>query len=110
MGGFSGVGEPPDPQDESTFLRSKVNPTLAREGSHKILFDYYKALINLRKKIPSLSHLSKAGLRVEALAEKPCLWILRRYEEQRVWCLFNFSPQPQRVIIPVDEEGLVESF
>ena len=42
----------PDPQSENTFHDSKLQWNLQKGGKHKILLEYYKALISLRKKIP----------------------------------------------------------
>ncbi|HTM92145.1 MAG TPA: malto-oligosyltrehalose trehalohydrolase, partial [Flavisolibacter sp.] len=42
-------GEAPDPVSEESFLRSKIQWNLIEEGEHKIMLQYYKALIQLRK-------------------------------------------------------------
>jgi maltooligosyltrehalose trehalohydrolase len=94
---FHGEGEPPDPQDEKTFFFSKIHLELCRQGSHKILFDCYRALINLRKDIPSLSHLGKAGMEIKTGAEKLTLFMLRKFKKDRAFCLFNFYEKPQRI-------------
>lgn len=94
---FQEEGEPPDPPDETTFFRSKIHLDLCREGNHKILFDYYRALINLRKEIPSLSHLSKVCMEIKTGAEKLTLFMLRKYKKDRACCLFNFYEKPQGI-------------
>jgi maltooligosyltrehalose trehalohydrolase len=42
--------EVPDPQTEETFLRSKLNWTEIRQTKHKQMFEWYRALIKIRKK------------------------------------------------------------
>ena len=39
----------PDPQDEKTFLNSKLNWDFRQNKQKRILFEYYKTLISLRK-------------------------------------------------------------
>ncbi len=94
---FLKVGEPPDPQDETTFFRSKIHLDLHRQGTHKIMFEYYKFLITLRKEIPPLSHLNKEGLEIKTSAEKLILFMVRRFEEEGVVCLFNFYEKAQEI-------------
>ncbi len=99
---FKGEGEPPDPQDETTFFRSKIHLELQQQGNHKILLECYKTLIRLRKEIPSLFHLNKMGMEIQTSVEKLALIMLRRYEKDRVCGLFNFSEKPQRINISVE--------
>ena len=51
---FTWEGEVPDPQDEATFLRSKVNPVLATKGRGQVLHRLYRNLIDLRRTVPAL--------------------------------------------------------
>ncbi|MEJ2100907.1 MAG: malto-oligosyltrehalose trehalohydrolase [Desulfobacterales bacterium] len=46
---FGWQENPPDPQDEATFLRAKLNPTLCHQGHHQVLMSFYRELIRLRK-------------------------------------------------------------
>jgi len=52
---FDWQEEPPDPQDEQTFQRCKLNHGLKRAGRHRLLRDYYRRLIELRKAEPPLA-------------------------------------------------------
>ncbi len=51
FGEFKWQGEPPDPQSTETFLKSKINWEKRNEGNHKVLLDFSKNLITLRKTI-----------------------------------------------------------
>jgi len=42
-------GEPPDPDAESTFLRSKLNHELRHVGKHALLYTFYQTLLALRR-------------------------------------------------------------
>ena len=46
---FRWEGEPPDPQDENTFLRSKLDWEQRTAGNHRVLLEFYRKLIGLRK-------------------------------------------------------------
>jgi maltooligosyltrehalose trehalohydrolase len=52
---FRWMGEPPDPQAEETFQRSKVDRELRLEGNHRLLLDFYRDLILMRKRVIALN-------------------------------------------------------
>ncbi len=93
---FRWKGEPPDPQDpdpqnEETFLRSKLQWELRGEGTHKMLWDFHRELLRLRKKLPALRVRSKEGMEVKAYEEERMLSVLRRNEDDRAWMVFRFA-------------------
>ena len=94
---FGWEGEIPDPQDESTFLNSKINLDLRHNEKHEILFEFYKTLIRLRKEIPSLSALDKKGIEIKAFEKEKVILIKRKCEEDRTICIFNFNNKPIKV-------------
>ena len=61
---FQWQGDPPDPQALDTFERSKLNRSLAHEGSHGVLRDFHRELIALRRHVPALAQATKDGLDV----------------------------------------------
>lgn len=91
-------GTPPDPQDEATFMRSKLNWNLLSEDRHACIFRYYQQLISLRKQ-----HLSGKDTRnVVVLEENNCL-LLEQGKSGRdslVWCVLNFSTHQQTLNVP----------
>ncbi len=96
---FQSQGEAPDPQATETFQRSKLQWQLLKEQQHKTLFNYYKALINLRKTHTVLKTTKRETLKTTVKPEQQVLILKRWTAEQEVLCLFNFSEQPQSVEI-----------
>jgi maltooligosyltrehalose trehalohydrolase len=60
-----GAEEVPDPNDENTFLRSKLRWSEAGDGWHARLLDCYRSLIALRRTRPELTDPWTADLLVE---------------------------------------------
>jgi maltooligosyltrehalose trehalohydrolase len=100
---FQWEGEIPDPQDEATFLRSKIHLDLRYNEKHRILFEFYKTLIRLRKEIPSLSVLDKIGIEIKAFEKEKVIVIKRKCEGDRTICVFNFNDKPIKVETAVEE-------
>ncbi len=85
---FDWKGEPPDPQSSGAFFNSKINWEKRNEGSHKVLLNYYKRLIKLRKEIPALSNLDRDNLEVWGL-EKEKVVFMRRWDDEQVTHVFS---------------------
>jgi maltooligosyltrehalose trehalohydrolase len=95
--------EPPDPQDIETFLMSKINWEKRIEGKHKVLLDFYKSLIKLRKETPALSNLSKDNLNVWGL-EKERIVFMRRWKDQScIFSIFNFNEKAEKIRVSTNE-------
>ena len=84
------VGEEfPDPQSEETFNSSKLHWERKDEGEHKVLWQLYQKLINLRHTIPALKKLDKQNLKT---INKDEVILLHRWQENsQVFCLLNFG-------------------
>ncbi|MGW5154561.1 malto-oligosyltrehalose trehalohydrolase [Nonomuraea wenchangensis] len=63
--GFGYVWDAPDPSDEETFLRSKLDWTELKEEAHWSLLCWYRDLVALRKALPELSDPRLERVRVE---------------------------------------------
>ncbi|HEX2968766.1 MAG TPA: malto-oligosyltrehalose trehalohydrolase [Bacteroidales bacterium] len=93
--------DPPDAQDESTFLKSKISWEKRYSGKHKILLEWTKELIRLRKKRSSLRNTSKNGIFVYTTGEK--LFAFTRTSEdgrEILLCILNFSNESMSFTIP----------
>jgi maltooligosyltrehalose trehalohydrolase len=88
---FAWEGEPPNPQDEATFQRSKLNHDLRTRGEHRSLLEFYKHIILLRRKIPALARLSKEHTEAVAYENEKVLRIRRWADGSEVFAVFNFS-------------------
>ncbi len=90
---FSWEGEPPDPQDEQTFLESKIRWAERTSGRHGALLRFYAQLIALRKKMPALAELERERTDVKVHGGGKVLTIRRWSEDgrSRVILLFNFG-------------------
>ena len=95
-------GEPPDPGDEGTFLRSRLDHGLAEGGHHRLLREYYRELFRLRKGHAVLSRLSKEDMEVSAYAREKVL-IVRRWNglaQAATACHFGDSAVSIRLPLP----------
>lgn len=99
---FHAEGEAPDPQSEDTFKNSALNWELMYQGKHKVMLDYYKALIALRKQLPALHNHKRDQLSVSFNRQQQTLQLHRWEGSQHVYCFLNFSKQPQAFDLPAD--------
>jgi maltooligosyltrehalose trehalohydrolase len=89
---FGWEGEPPDPQNEETFLASALHWEERTKGSHETLLRFYKQLIALRTRTPALFELERERTEVRDCAAKKVLIMRRRSSDgkSRVCVLLNF--------------------
>jgi maltooligosyltrehalose trehalohydrolase len=97
---FRWQGEAPDPQAEDTFRRSRLQPELRRDGRHRVIFDWHRELLRLRKTIPSLALLSKECLQVREFEREKTLFVRRWCDGDAVWMVFHFGERPARLELP----------
>jgi maltooligosyltrehalose trehalohydrolase len=74
---FNWQGEVPDPQQEETFRRSKLDHDSKHYGLHQTLRDFYKELLRLRKQESPLACLSKDAMEVTECEDHATLLIRR---------------------------------
>ncbi|MCB2155798.1 malto-oligosyltrehalose trehalohydrolase [bacterium] len=94
---FDWQGEVPDPQAEETFELSKLNWKLRGKGEHKLLLDFYRELIALRRGLPALSNLEKES--VETTLHGDVVEMTRLQGTSCVKVLFNFSQKSEAISI-----------
>jgi maltooligosyltrehalose trehalohydrolase len=88
---FEWKGEPPDPQDEGTFLGSRLNRGLRGEGHHAVLFEFHKEMLRLRRTIAALASLSKEQMEVLGHEKEQVLFLRRWSGNSEVFAVFNFG-------------------
>ena len=91
-----GTADVPDPQDEATFLRSKLDWPELERGCHAELLAWYRELIALRRARPELTD-PRLG-RVHVDYDEGERWLVVRRGRLRV--VANLGPRGQRV--PLD--------
>ncbi|WP_432709560.1 malto-oligosyltrehalose trehalohydrolase [Pedobacter sp.] len=97
-------GEAIDPQSENTFNASRLNWSLLEIPPHQALFQFYKKLITLRKTNAVLAANDRLAVNVQLFASKQVLLLDRGMQNHNdhVFCLMNFSKQPQEILYPSD--------
>jgi maltooligosyltrehalose trehalohydrolase len=98
---FQQLGEPPDPQDEGTFQSAKLNHELRHQGQHQTLLELYRELLDLRKKVPALAHLSKDYLEVVGYEYPAVLFLRRWYGPSELAAVFHFGDNSTSVTVPL---------
>lgn len=93
--------EPPDPQDESTFTRSKISWNKRYSGKHKILLDWNRELIRLRRTRDALKNTAKDGISAN-VSGKTVFSFARSSEDgnDHVYCILNFSDEESSTDLP----------
>jgi len=88
---FKWLGEPPDPQDERTFSRAKLDHNLSLDSHHWVLLQFYRSMISLRSEIPALAHLSKTDMEVLDYERENVLLIRRWNAACQAAAVFHFG-------------------
>ena len=102
---FAWNGEPPDPQDERTFLASKINWEKRRQGEHAVLLNFYRALVKLRREIPALSELDRNRLTVSVIDDSRVITMQQwnGLGTSRICGIFNFEANDVNIAMPAPE-------
>lgn len=88
---FKRAEDSSDPQSEITFLRSKINRDNSENGDHKILLDFYKRLIELRKDTPALANLDRDSCEAWSEPGSKIIFMQRSNRKVQALLIFNFG-------------------
>jgi maltooligosyltrehalose trehalohydrolase len=88
------AGEAYDPDEVSTFSKSKVNWERQYQGLHAVLWQFYQHLIQLRRTHPALKKLDKNCLQVFSRETEKLIFIHRTSQDKQVFYVLNFNIQP----------------
>jgi maltooligosyltrehalose trehalohydrolase len=91
---FGWGDDPKDPFDEATFTNSKLQWEKRTEGRHKIMLEWHRKLIDLRRTEPVLQNVSKKDIRVTVLGQSG--FVLERQSidgQDHILGLFNLSDE-----------------
>ncbi len=97
---FDWHGEAPDPHDEVTFQRSKLNWNLLERDEHNALWRLYRQLLHLRRETPALRSLDLATLETHADDARSVVIVRRWTTRDQALVGFNFSDTVQVVDLP----------
>ena len=97
---FAWRGEPPDPQDERTFRRSRLDHSLKQQEPHKRLLEFHGALLRLRRGHPALACLEREGIEVRRSDDAPVLWVRRRAAGAQALLLLHLGEAEASLAFP----------
>lgn len=100
---FAWEGEPPDPQNEATFLSAKIDPGLREKGEHAIIFHFYRRLLELRRTVPAFRNSARKNVEVSGFENEKVLVVRRRNAGDEACCIFSFGDMEQEVALPLAE-------
>jgi maltooligosyltrehalose trehalohydrolase len=89
---FNWDKESPNPQNPETFQRSRLNWEKRYTGDGKILLDFYRTLISMRKEVPALANFDRNSLEVEFDEEKKVVMMKRWKDYNGLLTIFNLGP------------------
>ena len=96
---FQWQGEVPDPQHEATFMSAKLRHELRGVGEHRLLLDFYRELLRLRKSIRAL-RADKPEMEVTEHGDRKVLVIDRHKDGEHVLFIANLGAEQQSVAMP----------
>ncbi|WP_448265430.1 malto-oligosyltrehalose trehalohydrolase [Nostoc sp. DSM 114159] len=102
---FHYADDPPDPESAETFLKSKLNWELRNQGKHKVLWDWYRQLINLRKTHPALLNQDRNFIEATSDEEKEIVIVRRWCESSEIIFVMNFNSSPVTVALPFEHNA-----
>lgn len=88
---FAWQGDIPDPQDESTFARSRIDWDSRCSAPCKFLLDFYKQLLQLRRDDPVFSRRDKCSLQATPVVSPKALVLRRWHDVHQRLAIFNFE-------------------
>ena len=86
----------PEPQEEKTFVRSRLNHSLKDKEPHRTLLRFYQRLIQIREECG----LGSAGSRAIREVGNGALLIRRESDSRELAMVFNFAEVPATVNLP----------
>ncbi len=92
--GFNWQGEPPDPQDEETFMKAKLDHGLRLVQPNKALYEFYRELIRIRRRVPLPESPEGEMREVTGFPEKKVMALRLRGKNEELTGIFHFGENP----------------
>ncbi len=102
---FTWKGAPPEPSDESTFIKSKPDRSQRLTGNHKYIYQLYQDLIELRKTETSLKIFARENTVARSVLKSGILTLLRTSSNNILYIVFNTSNNIVNIIADIPEEN-----
>ena len=102
---FRWAGDPPDPQDSATFLRSQLHWQLQEREPHKQLRDFYAELMRMRKRFPALGNSDMSCVEATAVENEKALLLHRWKGEDEIFAVSNFGRDVAQATIFPSQSG-----
>ncbi len=96
---FKWTDDPPDPQDEMTFQTSKLNHDLKQVPAHRILREFYRRMIEIRKTSPPLAVPARERMNVATLPTARCMLVRCWAGQHELLLIFHFDPEMAEVTL-----------
>jgi len=103
---FHAEDETPDPQSDETYLKSKIPWPETNKEPHSTMLQYYKALINFRKKHQDFLTREKGRFEVSCYESEKVIGLLYRKNETFLLGILNFSSSIQQLSDYAGEEKM----
>jgi maltooligosyltrehalose trehalohydrolase len=107
---FAWQGEVPDPHDQETFARCRLDHVLRGQGEHEVLQRFYTECFRLRRELRPVGSAEKERCQVVQLGS--VLALHYTLEAEQVWVLLNFSGDQAAIELPLSAgswEGCLDS-
>ncbi|MBN2508284.1 MAG: malto-oligosyltrehalose trehalohydrolase [Verrucomicrobia bacterium] len=91
---FAWEGDVPDPQDEATFERCRLNHALAGREPHRTLRAFYRELLMLRREVRAIGGVEKETLESAAWGSEGVMGVRQWNGGDEVLLVFNFGGAP----------------
>ena len=94
-----------DPADPATYEKCRLNRQVRSEGRHRLLWDWYRQLVRLRRELPALRQPSKKQMEVVPLEHHEVV-VMRRWSAaplppHEIAAIYNFSSMERTIEIHV---------
>ncbi|KJS72449.1 MAG: malto-oligosyltrehalose trehalohydrolase [Desulfotomaculum sp. BICA1-6] len=98
---FGWEGKVPDPQKEATFLRSQLNHQLRNQNPHRVLYQLYRKLLQLRREVPALTGQDRENMEVLDREPERLLFLRRWSGADQVCLVLSFNQASTTTTLPV---------
>ena len=102
---FHWKGTMPDPQAEETFMQAKLNMELRHTGTHKVLFEFYRHIILLRKGYPAFVNHKKDNMEVGCFEAEKTIYVKISSDDGKVFYVCNFSVSAVQIDMHIPDCG-----